>query len=171
MGGRTKNKSNARRKAMKMAGETWRDHKSVVVGARDEDTGAVRAKVVEREDRPTLHGFIAENVEPGAAVYTDEAVAYQGIPHPHETVNHGVKEFVREQVSINGIESFWALLKRGYVGTRHWMSAKHLDRYVQEFAGRWSRRKLSTIDQMDMVAAGMVGRRLTYEQLTAPQKR
>lgn len=172
VGGRTKNKSNARRKAMKAAGETWRDHKSVVAGVRDRETGGVRAEVVEHEDRPTLHGLIAENVAPGATVYTDEAPAYRGMTgYEHETVNHGVREYVREQASVNGIESFWALLKRGYVGTHHWMSAKHLDRYVQEFASRWSRRRLSTTEQMHAVAAGMVGRRLTYAKLTAPQKR
>ena len=172
VGGRTKNMSNARRRAMREAGETWQDHKSIVVGARNRETGAVQAEVVEQADRPTLHGFVADNVAPGATVYTDEAPAYRGLPYPHETVNHGVREFVRDQVvSTNGIESFWALFQRGYQGTHHWMSPKHLPRYVAEFAERWSRRKLSTIEQMHAVVAGMVGRRLTYARLTAPQKR
>ena len=157
---------------MRAAGETWQDHKSIVVGARNRETGAVQAEVVEQADRPTLHGFVADNVAPGATIYTDEAPAYRGLPYPHETVNHGVREFVRDQVvSTNGIESFWAVFQRGFVGTHHWMSPKHLPRYVAEFAERWSRRKLSTVEQMHAVVAGMVGRRLTYARLTAPKKR
>lgn len=48
----------------------------------------------------------------------------------------------------NGIESFWAVLKRGYIGTYHKMSVQHLDRYVQEVAGRRTQRRLDTLDQM-----------------------
>ena len=66
----------------------------------------------------------------------------------------------------NGIESFWAMLKRGYVGTYHKMSSKHLHRYVNEFSGRHNIRTADTIDQMISVVAGMVGRRLTYSRLT-----
>ncbi len=166
VGGRFHNMSNTRRRKLRESGASWRAHRTTVAGVRDRETGAVRAGVVEREDRETLHGVIADNIAPGATVYTDEAPAYRGMPNPHETVNHGVREYVREMAHTNGIESFWALLKRGYMGTHHWMSAKHLDRYVKEFAGRWSRRKLDTADQMHAVVAGMVGRRLTYLKLT-----
>ena len=87
---------------------------------------------------------------------------------PHDTVTHSVKEYVRGQVHTHGIESFWSMLKRGFAGTYHKMSPKHLDRYVTEFAGRHNDRENDTIDQMGHIVEGMGGKRLTYEQLIAP---
>ena len=66
-----------------------------------------------------------------------------------------------------GIESFWSLLKHGHVGTYHYMSAKHLQRYANEFAGRHNIRETDTIDQMKAVVAGLVGKRLCYRDLVA----
>ena len=112
--------------------------KAAVVGAKDRATGQVAARVVERTDKPTLQGFVHETTKDGAKVYTDEARAYQGLPN-HESVKHSISEYVNGQAHTNGVESFWSLLKRGYHGTYHRMSPKHLDRYVKEFAGtEWS---------------------------------
>ena len=69
------------------------------------------------------------------------------------------------QAHTNGIESFWALLKRGYHGTYHQVSAKHLQRYVDEFSGRHNVRNLDTLDQMTAVAKGLDGKRLKYRDL------
>ena len=69
------------------------------------------------------------------------------------------------QAHTNGIESFWALLKRGYYGTYHRMSPKHLQRYVDEFAGRHNMRPLDTIDQMKAMVRGMDRKRLRYRDL------
>ena len=69
-------------------------------------------------------------------MYTDEHAGYRGIPRLHESVRHSVGEYVREGAHTNGMESFWALLKRGYTGTYHQMSPKHLHRYDGEFQGR-----------------------------------
>ena len=66
----------------------------------------------------------------------------------------------------NGIESFWSLLKRGYKGTYHKMSAKHLQRYVNEFAGRHNVRSRDTLEQMAVIARGFTGKRLRLEDLT-----
>ncbi len=66
----------------------------------------------------------------------------------------------------NGIESFWAMLKRGHKGTYHKISPKHLNRYVSEFTGRHNIRDSDTIDQMQNVATSMVGKRLMYKKLT-----
>ena len=89
------------------------------------------------------------------------------MPFEHETVKHSISEFVSGMAHTNGIESFWATLKRGYHGTYHHMSEKHLDRYVNEFSGRHNARPLDTIDQMASVVDGMVGKRLMYRELTA----
>ena len=101
----------------------------------------------------------------GATVYTDDHKGYHGLPFEHETVKHSISEFVRDQAHTNGIESFWALLKRGYHGTYHHMSAKHLQRYVNEFAGRYGVREMDTADQMSAVARRMAGKRLSYKDL------
>ena len=115
-----------------------------------------------------LQGFVVDHSAPGATVYTDEPGAYRGMPFPPKTVKHSVGGYVNDQASTNGIESFWALLKRGYHGTFHHVSEKHLGRYVREFAGRNNIRDLDTIEQMAMLARGMVGKRLRYRDLICP---
>ena len=162
IGGKEKNK-HSRKKLRAGRGPVG---KAAVVGVKDRSTKRVRAAVVEHTDGTTLQGFVLSNAAPGAKLYTDEASAYIGLPN-HEAVSHGVKEFVRDQAHTNGIESFWALLKRGYQGTYHKMSPKHLHRYVQEFAGRHNIRDLDTIEQMTVLARGMVGKRLRYQDLVA----
>ena len=82
-----------------------------------------------------LQSFVARRVELGADLYTDELASYRGLPN-HHTVNHGIGKWVDGQVHVNGMESFWAMMKRGYYGIYHRMSPKHLDRYVDEFSGR-----------------------------------
>ena len=115
-----------------------------------------------------MQGFVATHAAPGAKVYTDEAGGYHGMTgFDHETVNHSVSEYVRDQAHTNGIESFWALFKRGYQGTFHHLSNKHLDRYVAEFSGRHNVRNRDTMDQMSGLARGMVGKRLTYRELVS----
>ena len=99
-------------------------------------------------------------------VYTDESKSYSGLPN-HESVVHSRGEYVRDDCHTNGIESFWSLFKRGYHGTFHHLSEKHLDRYVREFTGRNNIRDLDTIDQMATLARGFVGKHLTYKELIA----
>lgn len=141
--------------------------KVAVAGARDRATGKVSAAVVERTDAPTLQGFIAERAAPDAKVYTDDHGAYRGMPFEHEAVKHSVSEYVRDQAHTNGIESFWATLKRGYHGTFHHVSAKHLHRYVAEFAGRHNLRGKDTDDMMRDLFAALIGKRLMYRELIA----
>ena len=141
--------------------------KTIVVGAKDRTTNKVSAKVVQETDGETLQGFVADHAAPGATVYTDDASAYKGMPYDHHSVRHSVGEFVRDMAHTNGIESFWAMLKRGYHGTYHKISAKHLQRYVNEFSGRHGIRERDTIDQMSTVVAKMVGKRLGYRELVA----
>ena len=141
--------------------------KAVVAGARDRDSGQVSAQVVPNIKKETLHSFVEDRAEPNATVYTDDLLSYKGLPFEHESVSHSVSEYVRDQAHVNGLESFWAGLKRGFHGTYHHMSPKHLERYVNEFSGRHNDRPSDTIDQMANMAQGMMGKQLRYKDLTA----
>ena len=141
--------------------------KAIVAGVKDRATNDVSAAVIKNTDAPTLQGFVVGRVAGDAKVYTDEHRGYQGIPFTHETVQHSVREYVSGQAHTNGIESFWSMLKRGYYGTYHHMSEKHLNSYVAEFSGRHNSRPLDTTDQMQAMARGMVGKRLRYQDLIA----
>ena len=164
MGGKRRNMPKAKRAEMEGRGAVG---KTAVVGMKDRETNQVRAQVVERTDADTLQGFVHENADTEAVVYTDDALAYNGVARWHETVNHSVGEYVRQQAHTNGIESFWAVLKRAHQGTFHKLSPKHLNRYVREFAGKHNLRHLDTQDQMMQVAAALVGKRLLHRDLIA----
>ena len=142
--------------------------KTAVVGARDRATGQVTARPIAFTDKEALQGFVVEATEDGSVVYTDEAAAYEGMPHrSHWAVKHSAGEYVKRQASTNGIESFWALMKRGLHGTYHHVSVKHLGRYTSEFAGRHNDRPSDTEAQMRHMVRGSGGKRLTYEDLVA----
>ena len=164
MGGKRKNMSNAKRAGLSGRGAVG---KTAVVGAKDRATKRVAAKVVERTDKPTLHDFVAAHADPEATIYTDDALVYETLPFDHEAVRHSVAEYVRDKAHTNGIESFWAMLKRAHTGMFHKMSPKHLNRYVQEFSGKHNLRDMDTAAQMAVVAAGLIGKRLMYSQLIA----
>ena len=140
--------------------------KTAVVGIKNRGTNQVQAQVVDRSDKETLQGFVTDNTTPDTIVYTDEARAYSGLPREHLSVKHSVGKYVRHQAHTNGMESFWSMLKRGYTGTYHHMSPKHLHRYVGEFEGRHNIRPLDTIDQMEQMVRDSAGKRLTYKELT-----
>ena len=144
--------------------------KTPVVGIKDRETGQVVAKVVDHTDAATLQGFVVDNTDVQAMVYTDEAAAYQGMGHRHVTVKHSAKEYVNGMAHTNGIESFWSMFKRGYDGTYHHFSVKHLDRYVTEFEGRHNSRPLDTEAQMAGMVQGAVGRQLRYIDLIGPKE-
>ena len=123
--------------------------------------------MVETTDAPTLQGFVESRTLDTATVYTDEAAAYNKLSRPHEVVRHSVGEYVRAMVHTNGVESFWSMLKRGYIGIYHHFSPKHLHRYVCEFSGRHNQRPLDTLEQMVLMATGLIGERLRYADLIA----
>ena len=161
MGGKEKNKHGVK-KLNKGRGPVG---KAAVIGMKDRESNEISAAVVARTDAPTLQGFVRRQAEAGAKVYTDDHAGYHGLTN-HESVKHSVGEYVDGMAHTNGIESFWALLKRGYHGTYHKMSEKHLDRYVTEFSGRHNDRREDTIVQMKAITRGLVGKRLRYQDLT-----
>ena len=141
--------------------------KTAVVGVKDRATNRIKAQVVKHTDRLTVQSFVLGNTDTQATIYSDDAVQYRGIPRRHESVAHSVGEYVREQATTNGIESFWGLFKRGLHGTYHHVSVKHLGRYTTEFAGRHNDRPSDAVDQMTHMVRGAVGKRLKYEDLIA----
>jgi len=163
IGGKRKNMSKAKRKEMRGSGTVG---KTAVVGMKDRSTNEVRARVVEDTRGETLRGFALSNTEPYTKIYTDEARVYKKLPN-QESVRHASFEYVRGDVHTNGVESFWSMLKRGYVGVFHKMSPKHLQRYVDEFVGRHNFREWDTADQMRVLVMAMIGRRLMYKDLIA----
>ena len=141
--------------------------KTIVAGVKDRPSKRVSAAVVEYADKPTLQDFVTKRTADDATVYTDESRAYKGLPREHDTVTHSAGEYVKGNASTNGMESLWSLFKRGYRGTFHHLSEKHLEQYVWEFTGRNNIRDLDTIDQMAALVRGMVDKRLRYRELVA----
>ena len=162
-GGLEKNKHNSKR----MKAGRGAVGKTAVIAVKDRKTKQVAAKVIRSTDVETVQSFIADHVEPGAEVYTDDAAAYRGLEN-HQTVRHSVGEYVDRHIHAQGIESFWSMLKRAHKGTFHKLSPKHLQRYVDEFAGRQNLRELDTLTQMVAVTCGLAGRRLKYQDLITP---
>ena len=144
--------------------------KTPVVALKDRETNKVVARVVEKTDQPTLTGFVSEYTEPATEVFTDEFAGYNRLPRSHKIIRHSAKEFVRGEVHTNGIESWFSMLKRGYVGVYHNYSVKHLPRYIAEAVGRHkpstARHKRRRCRRSSWAA---VGKRLPYEALIGPE--
>lgn len=162
MGGKRRNMHKAKRQECTGRGP---HEKTPVVGMKDRETNQVSAKVMDYVTGENLQGFVSERVHNETMVYTDDAAAYRAFPN-HESVKHSVGEYVRNQAHTNGIESFWAVLKRAHTGTFHHFSRKHLQRYLNEFCGRHNLRPQDTIAQMRSIVAAMVGKRLMMTHLT-----
>ena len=164
MGGKEKNK-HADKKLRAGRGAVG---KTAVIGIMDED-GEVRATPIADTTSKTVQGYVVANVPRGAAVVTDEFAGYRGLNskgYVHHTVNHSAGEYVRHFcIHTNGIESFWALLKRGHYGIYHYMSPKHLHRYVNEFSFRQNTAQDGTMSFIEQTISRMIGKRLTYKGL------
>ena len=140
--------------------------KQPVIGAKERG-GKIVAKPIKGTTKADLHDFVDTHTAIDSNVITDDHRGYLGMDRDHQTVKHSVGEYVRGMAHTNGIESFWALLKRGYIGTHHHMSHKHLNRYVGEFSGRHNDRQSHTLSQMKAIAKNMSGKMLTYRKLVS----
>ena len=166
MGGKVRNK-HASKKPVTITGP---EEKTAVVGMVARDSKAVMAQVIDPVSAITLQRFVTELTAPGTTVYSDSHPGYHGLRkrgYALESVKHSAGEYVRGSAHTNSIESFWALLKRGYYGTFHHLSRKHLQRYINEFAGRQTMRRTDTMDQIRMIAKGLEGKSLRYRDLIA----
>ena len=131
--------------------------------------GAIRLERIPNVRRDTLHDFIDRTVKDETeAIYTDQLASYIGIADNdtrHETVNHGIEEWVRGDVHTNSIEGVWSLFKRSIIGSFHKVSKKHLDRYLEELEWRFSNRDNDHIF-VDTLRRIVSTEHLTYEELT-----
>ena len=129
--------------------------------------GEVRTMVVANVKRKSLRREINNHVEPGSMVYSDALKSYNDLNNDyiHNVINHAEK-YVDGHVHTNGIENFWALLKRGLGGTYISVEPFHLFRYLDEQSFRYNNRKLSDRERFEIVASQVIGRRLTYSELT-----
>lgn len=153
IGGKEKNKHRNKRTTGTQGRNT--KTKTPIVGLMQRG-GEVRANVVDDVRMRTLESQIVTHVKMGSTLYTDDFGSYGkiGSLYPHEVVRHGQGEYVRDgEIHSNSAESFWALFKRGYYGTYHYMSKKHLQRYVNEFAYRFNSRE----DESSEVFARVIG--------------
>jgi transposase-like protein len=151
-------------------------NKTIVHGLLDRDLRQVRASVVPNTSRETLQTAVLKNVKYGSRLYSDEAVAYDKLHSRfvHEVVNK-TETYVRGQVHVNGMENFWALLKRGLKGTYVAVEPFHLERYVDEQVFRFNNRAtkdnpLKDSDRFLLALSQVAGKRLTFAELTGKDK-
>ncbi len=165
IGGKARNKHIDKRGKGGAAGAVG---KAIVVGA-IERKGNVVARVVENTRSETLEGFVRATVSPDAEmVVTDQGKGYQnlGEEYSHAVINHARGHYVDGDVHTQSIESVWALLKRQIIGIHHWVSPKHLARYVEEMTWRMNRRAMTGQERVNALFSAVEGR-LTYKALIA----
>jgi len=145
--------------------------KFAVLGLRERGGNTVALPVGDVGTK-NVHDAIIANVEVGSTLHTDDAAVYSGLDglfFRHASVNHSAGEYVRADVTTNGIESVWAVMKRGIHGVYHQVSPKHLGRYVNEFAFRLNdgNVKRATLARLDSLIVASAHKRITYKELIA----
>lgn len=130
--------------------------------------GKVIAQTVKNSAQESLHPVIIENVSQDTTLMTDEWRGYNGLRliYNHKRVNHSSGEYVVGDAHTNNIENFWSLLKRGIIGTFHYISPKHCDKYIDEFEYRYNTRKITDKNRFDLMLNNSESR-LKYSQLIA----
>lgn len=145
--------------------------KTAVIGMREKG-GRTKAGVIADASAASIHRAVHANIETGSTLHTDEHGGYvglEGLFFDHERINHSGGEYVRDGVTTNGIESVWAVMKRGLHGVYHHASPKHLNRYVSEFTFRLNEGdvKNHTMERLASLFGAAIGKRLTYAELIA----
>jgi transposase-like protein len=166
IGGNEKNK-HANKKTKGTQGFGSKKVKTPVVGMVQRG-GKLHAVVTGDTGSATLMGLISKHVDLDATVYTDEHMPYRTLPklgYKHENVNHGSKEFVNGMANTNTAESFWSHLKRGIDGIYHHVSAKHLQKYCDEYSYRWNTKDMTDGERFEDWFSNINGKRLMYKAL------
>ena len=141
--------------------------KTPIQGAKNRETNQVRAEVVPNASGRTYAQNVTDWVTVGSTVYTDQFSGYRrlGDTFQHNYVTHTNGEYVRGEIHVNGMENFWALLKRALKGTQTHTAPEHLHRYVQERVFAYNNCFLGDIDRMKLAMRRTAGRRITYAEL------
>jgi transposase-like protein len=157
-------------RSRKITGTGGKD-KTAVMGILERG-GKVRTKVVPNRKRKAFQAEVRKHVQAGSAIYTDALKSYEGLDEfEHGVVDHAV-QYVDGKIHTNGLENFWSLLKRGLHGTYIAVEPFHLFRYLDEETFRYNNRKdeegalLTDADRFDLAVRQIVGKRLTFDQLT-----
>jgi transposase-like protein len=145
--------------------------KAVVMGLVDRNTRQVRVAHVPNVQRDTLQAQVRKYVQGGSYVFTDAWLGYHGLDreYVHQVIDHA-ESYVQGNVHTNTIENFWSLLKRGLKGTYISVEPFHLFRYLDEQAFRYNHRKTDDAGRFGRTMAGIVGKRLTYDNLTGKEQ-
>jgi transposase-like protein len=165
IGGKARNMHISERKR-RITGTGTKD-KTAVMGILERG-GKVRAAVVSSRRKAVLQDEVKKHVTAGAALYTDALLSYEGLAsdYAHQVVDHAT-QYVDGRVHTNGLENFWSLLKRGISGTYVSVEPFHLFRYLDEQMFRFNNRKdLDDADRFDLAVSQIVGKRLTFAELT-----
>ena len=142
--------------------------KTPVLGIKERESGRVQLAAVSNVTSGIVQSWLGHRVSRGATLYTDGSPVYKGMDvSRHNSVNHAIGQYVRGDVHTNGVEGFWATIKRSHKGTYHSWSERHLHRYLREFAGRFNSRSHSTLERISALADSMDGKRLPYSELTS----
>lgn len=164
LGGLEKNKHGKKR--LRVQGGT--SGKQPVIGMRQRE-GPTIAFPVPSTKKDDLEKAVQDNIEPGTTIYTDEWPSYKDLNknYNHEQVMHSRKEYVRDDIYTNSIESVWAVVKRGYKGVYHHWHPKNTRRYLHEFLFRlnYTNPHKVTLDDLRAVIRNAIGKRLTYKEL------
>jgi len=166
IGGKEKNKH----MKVRIVGDHGLPEKIAVVGMREKN-GHVKAKHVVSTGGRAMEQLALQNIRKGSTVHTDENYSYYRFKefYSHKTVNHSQDRYVHNGVTTNGVESVFALLRRGLHGVYHKASKKHIGRYIDEFAWRLNEGnvKRHSLDRLDSFVDAVTGKRITYERLIA----
>jgi transposase-like protein len=163
IGGKT---SNMHKKKLAKVLESGEQQKMAIAGA-IERGGEVRAQYIDKTNYENIVPFLIKNVYQGSKLMTDEHVVYTNAKrlYKHKTIKHMLKEYVRGDVHTNTIENFWSVLKRGVYGTYHFITVKHVQNYLEEFAFRFNNRKITEAQRFDKLVS-LSNQRITYKALT-----
>lgn len=143
-------------------------NKSIVIGAAKRYSKTVIAKVIKRTTSATLNSFVTSIATKQAAVITDDHMGYrrlEKIGFSHSTVVHSHGEYATGLIHVNTIEGFWSHLKRGINGIYHQVSSKHMQKYISEYAYRFSTREMTDFERFENWIGLISNVRLKYRDL------
>jgi transposase-like protein len=166
IGGKARNMHRSKR-ARVVTGTGGKD-KTAVMGILERG-GKVRTQVVDNRKKKTLQTEVRKHVLAGSAIFTDALKSYDGLDEfQHEVIDHAVA-YVDGEIHTNGLENFWSLVKRGLNGTYISVEPFHLFRYLDEQAFRYNNRKMNDGQRFDIAVRQIVGKRLTWNQVTGKE--